>query len=342
MPLKSRLKKLLRHDRSSSSATPAPETAPEQGSFAVSSALLEPNHDPNPSPSPINDPQLTIPEGLWGEAYENLRTENAELLKAYENILLLNWHSENNDAEGKESINSRLRALIDNRLEDLQKSRLKFNVAGKEVVVKDEVHRALKSILSVNNFITTAVSSDPHASLAWAGVLVLLNPIAQSATQDEDAMQGFERIASLLARYRVMEHSWIKVYSLKTASDREGSIEKLNSSIRSQTVRLYTAVLKFQMRLAKHYLKSGVYRFLEDVIAVNDWNGMMQTITDLDKYITDDLRALSDQALQDIQNKMNDLQNDLGGLLDLTIEARDEAKVNILLYVPSWRIRLED
>ncbi|KAJ5691632.1 hypothetical protein N7488_012367 [Penicillium malachiteum] len=153
------------------SATPAPETAPEQGSFAVSSALLEPNHHPNPSPGPINDPQLTIPEGLWGEAYENLRTENAELLNAYENILLLNWHSEDNDAEGKESINSRLRALINHRLEELQKSRLKFNVAGKEVVVKDEVHRALKSILSVNNFITTAVSSDSHASLAWAGGL---------------------------------------------------------------------------------------------------------------------------------------------------------------------------
>ncbi|KAJ5691631.1 hypothetical protein N7488_012366 [Penicillium malachiteum] len=87
------------------------------------------------------------------------------------------------------------------------------------------------------------------------------------------------------------------------------------------------------MRLPKHYLKSGVYRFLEDVMAVNDWNGIMQKIADLDKYITDDLRALSDQTLQDIQKKMNDLQNDLGGLLDLTSEARDEAKVHILFYV---------
>ncbi|KAJ5727001.1 hypothetical protein N7493_006028 [Penicillium malachiteum] len=192
--------------------------------------------------------------------------------------------------------------------EMLQKSRLKFNVAGKEVVVKEQVHRALKSILSVNNFITTAVSSNPHASLAWAGVLVLLNPIAQSATQDEDAMHGFERIAGLLARYRVMEESRIQVHFSNSVTDRADSTQQLSSSIRSQTVQLYTE------------------RFLEDVVAVDNWNEMIQTITDLEKCITDDLRVLSDQTLQDIEKKINELQNDLGGLLDVASEARDEAK----------------
>ncbi|KAJ5726142.1 uncharacterized protein N7483_007499 [Penicillium malachiteum] len=242
-------------------------------------------------------------------------------------------HAKKNDTEWNESTNARLRALIKHRLEELQKSRLKFNVAGKEVVVKDQVHRALKSILSVNNLITTAVSSEPHAALAWAGILVILNPIAQSATQDDDAMQGFERIAGLLARYRVMEESQVQVYSSTTTVNQQGSIEKLSLSIRSQTVRLYTAILKFQMRLAKHYLKSGVLRFLEDAIAVDNWNGMMQTIAGLDKCITDDLRALSDQTLQNIENTINDLQNDVGGLLDVTSEARDEAKVTFIFDI---------
>jgi hypothetical protein len=49
----------------------------------------------------------------------------------------------------------------------MQNSRLKITVDGKEVVVKEVVGKIVGVIIS-------AVSAEPHAALAWVGVLVIL------------------------------------------------------------------------------------------------------------------------------------------------------------------------
>lgn len=70
---------------------------------------------------------------------------------------------------------SPLQYLVNHRLRDIQSSQLKLTVGGKEIVVREKIRSAIHAVLSVKDFITTAVSSEPHAALAWAGVLVLLS-----------------------------------------------------------------------------------------------------------------------------------------------------------------------
>jgi N-terminal domain of NWD NACHT-NTPase len=67
-----------------------------------------------------------------------------------------------------------LQKLVDQKLQDMQNSRLKITVGGKEVVVKEQVRTIVHAILSAKDFIGSAVSAEPHAALAWAGVLVVL------------------------------------------------------------------------------------------------------------------------------------------------------------------------
>jgi uncharacterized protein YlzI (FlbEa/FlbD family) len=67
-----------------------------------------------------------------------------------------------------------LQELVDRKLQDIPNTRLKITVSGKEVVVKDQVRKVVYAILSAKDFIGSAVSSEPHAALAWAGVLVIL------------------------------------------------------------------------------------------------------------------------------------------------------------------------
>lgn len=67
-----------------------------------------------------------------------------------------------------------LQKLVDRKLEDVQNAQLKINVNGKEVVVKEQVRKVIHTILSAKNFIGSSVSAEPHAALAWAGVLVVL------------------------------------------------------------------------------------------------------------------------------------------------------------------------
>jgi uncharacterized protein YlzI (FlbEa/FlbD family) len=67
-----------------------------------------------------------------------------------------------------------LQKLVDQKLQDIQDSRLKITVSGKEIVVKEQVCKVVHAILSAKDFIGSAVSAEPHAALAWAGVLVVL------------------------------------------------------------------------------------------------------------------------------------------------------------------------
>ena len=59
-------------------------------------------------------------------------------------------------------------------MSDLEKRRLSFKVAGKEIVVRHQLQKAFKVVMGVKDLVSAAVKSDPHAALAWAGVLVIL------------------------------------------------------------------------------------------------------------------------------------------------------------------------
>lgn len=67
-----------------------------------------------------------------------------------------------------------LQRLVNRKLEDIETSRLKISVGGKEVVVKELVGKIVSVVISAKSFISSAVSAEPHAALAWAGILVVL------------------------------------------------------------------------------------------------------------------------------------------------------------------------
>ena len=74
-----------------------------------------------------------------------------------------------------------LQGLVDRKLQDVQKAQLKITVGGKEVIVKEQVRKVVHAILSAKDFIGSAVIAEPHAALAWAGVLVIL-PVSIAIT----------------------------------------------------------------------------------------------------------------------------------------------------------------
>jgi hypothetical protein len=68
----------------------------------------------------------------------------------------------------------KLQSLAAEKLDALSASRFRLRVLGKEVVVRDGARRIVEGILAVKNFVSTAVSSDPVAAVAWAGALIAL------------------------------------------------------------------------------------------------------------------------------------------------------------------------
>lgn len=104
--------------------------------------------------------------------------------------------------------------------------------------------------------------------------------------------------------------------------------------MRAKTINLYKEILKYQMRLAKQYSHSGLFRFVKDLAALDNWKNMLQSITKIDSDIKRDLEFLGGHVLKEIGNRIEDLQRQMSASLDLITEARDEAKVRIFYLLP--------
>lgn len=112
---------------------------------------------------PVGD---TRPNALWDEAYKLLREKDAKLLFAHEKLLHESLQGDQRKLE--------LHTLVKIRLEEYKNARLRINVCGKESVVSEKAIKFVHAILSAKDVIGAAISVEPHAALAWAGVLLIL------------------------------------------------------------------------------------------------------------------------------------------------------------------------
>jgi hypothetical protein len=67
-----------------------------------------------------------------------------------------------------------LSELVDRKLQDMEKNRLSVNLAGRDIIVKEQVRKVVYAILGAKDIIGAAISAEPHAALAWAGVVFVL------------------------------------------------------------------------------------------------------------------------------------------------------------------------
>lgn len=65
-------------------------------------------------------------------------------------------------------------ALVSKKLRDVEDSQWTLQLGDNSVVVREQVDRVAKVLIVTKDFISSAVSAEPHAALAWAGVCVLL------------------------------------------------------------------------------------------------------------------------------------------------------------------------
>jgi hypothetical protein len=56
----------------------------------------------------------------------------------------------------------------------MKESQWKIAVGTSEIVAADVCYKIAEKVLFATDFITAAVSNEPHAALAWAGASVLL------------------------------------------------------------------------------------------------------------------------------------------------------------------------
>jgi hypothetical protein len=141
--------------------------------------------DKTSAPSPIISSQPTkspkpICE-LWNEAYEDLKAKEGSLMNDYEaamskDIPTILGSSTLAIVAPQVAImrKEQMAALVEMKSAEAKKNAWKLRYGDHEVLLKDLAGPVVNVIKDVESFVDGAVSANPYASIAWAGVSLLL------------------------------------------------------------------------------------------------------------------------------------------------------------------------
>ncbi|KAI0601484.1 WD40 repeat-like protein [Biscogniauxia sp. FL1348] len=273
--------------------------------------------------------ELLGPNQLWVAAYNKLSCDDPRVLGAYKQFLL-----GKGDKSQPEDGNwqARIQELAKARLKANQEERLSFRVGEKEVVVRDQLQTAMNFIVTTKDLVAAAISSEPHAALAWAGVMFVFPLLNTMLEQDDDAIQGFGYILNLLIRCKVMENDFLQ----PTKKDSMlSTVYQLLLSLQSKTIELYSNIYRYQIRVILHFDRSTFSRYLTDLLVSDDWKGMVQSLKDTEAAINHDLQSLSSHTTIDIDKKLQGFWSEAKELYRMATESiKDTQVISLLSSLP--------
>lgn len=256
---------------------------------AVSSSAV-----PEIMPVTTTDPERAPRHSLWERAYEELQEENSPLIDEYEG--LLSKHLTQEAGAGAEpsvaSGNSqqRMKQITEQGLKHLSEARLKYTIAGKEHVVIDQVSKATKVVLAFKEFIADAIKASPEASMAWAGVSIILPLITNPSEVEAVSKSHFQYVASRMKFYSGIE-ALLWPQNLDLSQDVRTELEEC-------LVKLYTATIKFHVESALRFYRHWLKRTLRDLIKYDDWNALLKAVTDAEDIVKTSFRYTHDAAVR--------------------------------------------
>ncbi|EGC40965.1 conserved hypothetical protein [Histoplasma capsulatum var. duboisii H88] len=354
MPLRARLKRLWGKHRprttknatTTVNANPTPEShfpklGPDDSAIFVAASttvLTSPESlketrslDPGPTLETVHTQNDTLRSSqdlklssLWDEAYDELRKENAKLVDAYEQDLF-SIQNLGQQAPKGEDREIQLQKLLDSKLQNIENSQMKISIHGKDVVIRDKARKVVHSILSVKDYIGSIAFAEPHAALAWAGILIILPVITNPITQAEYGTEGLEYISELLVRCKVTEDTYRENLACVLATSSPSIpayLVELNASFRAKTISIYSQILKYQISFSQQCSRSGLFRFLRDYVIADDWQGMLESIKGTEEDISRVLDSFDSRTLKKIDEQVSVLRSNADKSLDLLLETK--------------------
>ncbi|KAJ5197517.1 hypothetical protein N7449_007996 [Penicillium cf. viridicatum] len=310
----------------------------------------EPSTSPSPSPSPSlptagttkSDTTTTvtssysspdsnfttednIPRDLWDEAYIILSRGDPKLKQRYEEILLaqdeINGEPSQNHLApaGSYQREEQLRQIAKSKVEEIDLARWQPRIGSHSVDVGGGFEKAVKIVVAAKEFVSSAVSSEPHAALAWAGVCIFLPLLLNPSEQKSAAHDGLEAVPFAVRRLRVMERLIRPGNSGLTQSSYQPDSLQLVKDFEDIAVELYKTILEFQIRLVRQHSDNWAKCYGRDIFKADDWTGLTSRIKSLEVRCTEIAQDLSreriESALQvserNIQRGLQEVQQEL-------------------------------
>jgi hypothetical protein len=130
---------------------------------------------------------------LWDEAYIDLRDKDNKLIENYEAALLkeklTGTVSSFNAPSSETRIKDKMARVWKEKMEEIQKTTWKLKFGSHEAAVKDLAKPVISTVKWADEYVSSALSTNPYASIAWAGVSLLL-PVS-GTTLDYNLLDAF-------------------------------------------------------------------------------------------------------------------------------------------------------
>lgn len=163
--------------------------------------------------------------------------------------------------------NVRMKDFVATQLDQMQKNEWIIRYKGKDVFrVRKNLEQVVAKVQQFSGLIDSAVKHLPSpAAPAWAGICVVMNLITADSEERTKAIDGLDKISSIVARTEVAE----KGYFASGAKD---------EMFEKTMVALYRSLITFYSRAACYFWDDSLVRFMRNTVRADDWTGILKEI----------------------------------------------------------------
>lgn len=225
------------------------------------------------------------PHDLWDRAYESLceDKDSRKLMDAYEKILLSDLNDDHSfpavtEGTGSSKRERAMSALVEKKVKAVEDARWKFQLGERTVEMKTQVDRIVKAILFAKDFVSSAVSVEPHAALAWAGVCMVLPLLLNPEIQKKALLEGLDYISCLVVRFTTIERLYHQQCPRPMSLLDQEDLEELKCSFEAQLTKLYSQILSYQAQVVCQMRRPTFIRSGRDILKLDDWTASLEDI----------------------------------------------------------------
>ncbi|OQE19230.1 hypothetical protein PENFLA_c019G00926 [Penicillium flavigenum] len=251
---------------------------------------------PDPSSSHTTPTSSSESDDPWELAYGILQAREPKLVEAYQAHLRLAQHD--NSVHTNLSNPRSVQSVMTKLLEDREKNQWRISLLGKDVKIREQTEKLAKFLLWADPVVKSAVSTQPYAALAWAGVSLLLPLLSSSTTSNLAMLKGFDPIHSIQIYWDIFEKNYLQ-------SEHREEYQDLLEPLAA----LYSHIIEYQARAICHLSKAQLSRAWVNIAGESDWNEVISKIesssdacsSNLSHYVLEETRNNRDSLLQEIR-----------------------------------------
>jgi hypothetical protein len=196
-----------------------------------------------------------------------------------------------------------LKKIVEAGRQRMDEKKIKYNIAGYEFVLVDQIAQAAKLVQWGKALIDEAVKASPEASMAWCGICLVLPLFTQSSATEQANRAGFTYVTARMRYYAALEPLLFpKNQNLTTVVP-----EDLKEAFEKDVVDLYQHTLEFQFRSVLRFFRNGLRNLGRDLIQREDWDGMLSKVQQLESTLSSDFKKINDASLS---RKLEELSED--------------------------------